>query len=146
MKLVIGADHAGVAVKEELKKLLRGLGHDVADVGTAGAEPVDYPDFAERVARAVAAGEAERGILVCGTGNGMAIAANKVPGVRAAVVTDVSSAELSRRHNDANVYCAGARLTAPETISTSLKVWLETPFDGGRHARRVEKIRRLEAR
>jgi ribose 5-phosphate isomerase B len=145
MKLVIGADHAGYAAKEELKLLLKALGHAVVDVGTASEASCDYPDFAERAARAVASGEADRGILLCGTGIGMAIAANKVPGVLAAVVHDEKTAELSRLHNDANVFCAGARVTPVVTIAEALKLWLETPFEGGRHDRRLAKIRRLDA-
>jgi RpiB/LacA/LacB family sugar-phosphate isomerase len=144
VRIALGADHAGVAAKEELKALVRALGHEALDEGTTGEASCDYPDFAGKVARAVASGQADRGVLVCGTGIGMSIAANKVPGIRAALVTDEKTAEMSRKHNDANVFCAGARVTPLPTIAESLKVWLETPFEGGRHAGRVEKIRKLE--
>jgi ribose 5-phosphate isomerase B len=144
MKVLIGADHAGFKVKERLKEALRSLGHAVVDLGTGDEDACDYPDFAEKVARAVAAGEGERGVLICGTGIGMAMAANRVPGVLAAVVHDRVTAEMSRRHNDSNVYCAGARILPSGEIESNLRVWLETPFEGGRHSRRVEKIRKLD--
>jgi ribose 5-phosphate isomerase B len=144
MKITIGADHAGYEAKEELKKRLRDWGHTVTDVGTESEASCDYPDFAEKVARAVAEKKSERGVLICGTGNGMAIAANKVAGVRAAVVTDLVTADLSRRHNDSNVFCAGARVHRVEDMSDWLKTWLDTPFDGGRHERRVAKIGQLD--
>jgi len=146
MKVAIGADHAGFAAKEQLKPVLRALGHEVSDLGTASEASCDYPDFAEQVARAVAGGGADRGVLICGTGIGMAMTANKVPGVRAAVVTDEKTAELSRQHNDANVFCAGARVLPVVKIAEALKVWLQTSFEGGRHARRVEKITKLEGK
>ncbi len=145
MKIAIGADHAGFAAKEEIKAVIKALGHQVADAGTMGDASVDYPDFAEKVARAVASGEADRGVLICGTGIGMSIAANKVHSIRAAVIADERTAELSRKHNDANVFCAGARMTPLPRIAESLKVWLETPFEGGRHQNRVNKISALEA-
>ena len=144
MKVAIGSDHAGYQAKEELKVLLRALGHQAEDVGTSSEVSVDYPDYAEKVAKKVAAGEADRGVLVCGTGIGMSIAANKVPGVLAAVVTDEKTAELSRRHNNANVFCAGARVLPVVKIAEALKVWLQTPFEEGRHVKRIEKIRTLE--
>lgn len=144
MKIVIGADHAGFAAKEEIKNVIKALGHQIQDVGTTSDQSVDYPDYAEKVARAVVSGEAERGVLLCGTGIGMAIAANKIPGIRAAVVTDEKSADLSRRHNDANVFSAGARVTPVVKIAEALKVWLQTPFEGGRHQNRVNKIAALE--
>jgi ribose 5-phosphate isomerase B len=144
MKVAIGADHAGFPAKEQLKTVLRALGHEVHDVGTTSEASVDYPDFAEQVARTVAGGGADRGVLICGTGIGMAMTANKVRGVRAAVVTDEKTAELSRQHNDSNVFCAGARVLPVVKIAEALKVWLQTPFEGGRHERRVEKIRKLE--
>ena len=144
MKVALGVDHAGFAVKKEIETLLRALGHAVLDMGTAGEASCDYPDFAEKVARAVAAGQADRGVLLCGTGIGMSIAANKVAGIRAAVVTDEKTAELSRGHNDANVFCAGARTLPVLKIAEALKVWLETPWEGGRHQRRVEKIAQME--
>jgi ribose 5-phosphate isomerase B len=144
MKIAIGADHAGFAVKEEIRTVLKALGHAVLDLGTTGEASVDYPDFAEKVARAVVSGEAERGVLICGTGIGMSIAANKVPGIRAAVVSDEKTAALSRQHNDANVFCAGARVTPVVKIAESLKVFLQTPFEGGRHQNRVNKITGIE--
>ncbi|HVR83848.1 MAG TPA: ribose 5-phosphate isomerase B [Planctomycetota bacterium] len=144
MKIAIGADHAGFAAKEEIKNVIKALGHQFIDVGTASDQSVDYPDYAVKVARAVVSGEADRGVLICGTGIGMSIAANKVPNIRAAVVTDEKTADLSRRHNDANVFCAGARITPVVKIAESLKVWLQTPFEGGRHLNRVNKIAALE--
>lgn len=144
MKIAIGADHAGFTVKEEIKTVIKALGHAVVDEGTGGDASVDYPDFAEKVARAVASGGVDRGVLICGTGIGMSIAANKVPGIRAAVVSDEKTAALSRQHNDANIFCAGARTTPVVKIAESLKVWLQTPFEGGRHLGRVAKIAALE--
>jgi ribose 5-phosphate isomerase B len=144
MRIAIGADHAGFQAKEELKRRLAALGHEVADAGTGSEESVDYPDFAEQVARAVSAGQAERGVLVCGTGIGMCMTANKVAGIRAALVTDAFTSEMSRRHNDANVFCAGARVLPVERMMEFLELWLATPFEGGRHVRRVEKMKRLD--
>ena len=146
MKVAIGADHAGFAVKEEIKAVVRALGHVVIDKGTTSEASVDYPDYAAEVARSVTSGEAERGVLLCGTGIGMSIAANKVAGIRAALVSDEKTAELSRQHNDANVFCAGARVLPTVRIAEMLKVWLSTPFEGGRHQRRVEKIQGLDRR
>ena len=144
MKIALGADHAGFAAKEEIKTVIKALGHTVLDQGTSGEASVDYPDYAEKVARAVVSGEADKGVLICGTGIGMSIAANKVPGIRAAVVSDEKTAALSRQHNDANIFCAGARITPVVKIAESLKVWLETPFEGGRHLNRVAKITAIE--
>lgn len=144
MKVAIGADHAGFAAKEELKALIRALGHAVEDKGTSSDASTDYPDYAAQVARSVTKGEAERGVLICGTGIGMCIAANKIDGARAALVHDESTAELSRRHNDANIFCAGARVLPLPRIAEILKVWLSTPFEGGRHQRRIDKISGLE--
>ncbi len=144
MKIAIGGDHSAYRIKEEMKARLVALGHEVEDVGTHSEESVDYPDFAEQVARAVAGGRADRGVLMCGTGIGMSIAANKISGVRAALVTDEFTGEMSRRHNDANVFCAGVRVLPPTKIGELLEAWLKTPFEGGRHERRVEKIRKLE--
>lgn len=146
MRIVVGADHAGYALKEEIKRTLQGLGLPVEDVGTDSTDSVDYPDFAERAARGVAAGRFDRGILVCGTGIGMAIAANKVPGVRAATVTDTEMARLSREHNDANVLALGGRLLDRRRALEIVRIFLETPFAGDRHQRRVDKIRQLEAK
>ncbi len=146
MFIAIGADHAGYHLKEELKTFLRALGHDWKDVGTDSAESVDYPDFAEPVARAVAEGQCPRGIVVCGTGVGSAIAANKVAGARAALCHDTFSARHARLHNDANVLALGARVIGPGLAKDIVAAWLEAPFEGGRHARRVEKIRHIEDR
>jgi len=146
LKVALGVDHAGFPLKKELETALRAFGASVVDMGTSSDASCDYPEFAERVASAVASGEVDRGVLVCGTGIGMSIAANKIAGIRAAVVTDETTAELSRRHNDANVFCAGARILPVLKIAEALKVWLQTPFEGGRHLRRIEKISRLEQR
>jgi ribose 5-phosphate isomerase B len=144
LRIAVGADHAGYELKERLKALLAELGHEVVDLGTHGRESCDYPDFARAVGERVARGEVERGILVCGTGIGMAIAANKIPGVRAAVCQDPVAARLARQHNDSNVLALGARLIGPAMAEEVVRVWLETAFAGGRHRRRVDKIRQLE--
>jgi ribose 5-phosphate isomerase B len=146
MKIAIGSDHRGYEAKRRIVTLLGQLGHEVMDVGPQGSESVDYPDFAFPVALAVGTGEVERGILICGTGIGMCIAANKVAGVRAAPCHDSVTAEMSRRHNDANLLCLSADLLSPDLINRMIRIWLETPFDGGRHARRVDKILRFESR
>jgi ribose 5-phosphate isomerase B len=145
MRIALGADHAGVALKDDLVQLLRDRGVAFTDFGTVGSESVDYPDFAATVARAVASGEYDRGLLVCGSGIGMAIAANKVPGIRAASVIDTESARLSRSHNDANVLALGARLTAPAQAHDIVTTFLDTPFEGGRHQRRIDKISALDS-
>ena len=145
MKIAVGSDHRGFDVKRRVVTLLQQLGHDIVDVGATSKESVDYPDFAFLVARAVSAGQADRGILVCGSGIGMCIAANKVKGVRAAPCHDNITAEMSRRHNDANVLCLSADLLGGELIDRMIRIWLETPFEGGRHARRVEKIAQIES-
>lgn len=142
--VTVGADHAGVELKDRLAELLRRDGHELIDRGTNSTESVDYPDFAAAVASDVATGKAERGLLVCGTGVGMAITANKVRGVRAANVRTVEEAELSRQHNDANVLCLGARFIDPQVAEDVLTAWLQTDFEGGRHERRVEKIGQVE--
>jgi ribose 5-phosphate isomerase B len=144
MKVVLASDHAGYAEKERLKPLLEELGLEVEDLGTVSEESVDYPDYARRVAEAVAAGEAGQGLLVCGSGTGMAIAANKVHGVRAAVAWSEETARLARQHNDANVLAIGARTTPEGDIPKIVRAWFNTPFDGGRHAERVEKIKQME--
>jgi ribose 5-phosphate isomerase B len=144
MKIAVGNDHRGVTVKQRLLGLLKELGHEVDDLGANGAASVDYPDYAILVAESVRAGSVDRGILVCGTGHGMCIAANKVAGVRAANCRDVIDAELSRRHNDANVMCLSADLIGEEQIEKMVKTWLITDFEGGRHARRTEKIATYE--
>lgn len=146
MRVAIGADHAGFPLKEAIKALLAGLGIEVQDVGTGSDESVDYPDFAARVAHGVADGAFDRGILVCGTGIGMAMAANKIAGVRAAPVTGIEGAKLSRLHNDANVLALGARLTATALALDIVRTFLETPFEAGRHQRRIDKITGLERR
>lgn len=144
MKIALASDHAGYAEKERLKPLLRELGLQVEDYGTTSEESVDYPDFARKVAEAVAQGQAAQGVLVCGSGTGMAITANKVPGVRAAVAWSEETARLARQHNDANVLAIGARTTPPDQIPNIVRAWFSTQFDGGRHAARVEKIKRIE--
>ena len=144
MRIAIGSDHRGFEAKRRIKTLLAGMGHEVVDVGTQSRDSVDYPDMAFEVARAVGEGTADRGVLICGTGIGMAIAANKVHGVRAAPCHDSITAEMSRRHNDANVLCLSADLLGEELIERMVRIWLETAFEGGRHARRVEKITRFE--
>jgi ribose 5-phosphate isomerase B len=146
LAIVLGADHAGWELKEACKAWLIDHGHQVLDFGTHSPEPVDYPDYAAQVAEAVAVGKVDRGVLVCGTGIGMAIAANKVPGVRAASCADTFTARMSREHNDANVLCLGARLTGREVARDILDIWLDTAFAGDRHARRVGKIASLEQR
>ena len=145
MRIAIGSDHRGYDVKRRIRSLLEQMGHEVLDLGTDSNENVDYPDFAFQVAQAVAEGRVERGVLVCGTGIGMCIAANKVRGVRAAPCHDSITAEMSRRHNDANVLCISADLLGDELIDRMLRIWLETDFEGGRHARRVDKITRFES-
>jgi ribose 5-phosphate isomerase B len=146
MRIAIGTDHRGFTLRAKLVELLRGLGHEVDDAGTFSPESVDYPDIAAKVAGKVSRGEAERGILVCGTGLGMCIAANKFPGVRAAPCHDDLTAELSRRHNDSNVLCLSADLLGEKLIDRMIEIWLAAPFDGGRHSRRVQKILDLEHR
>jgi ribose 5-phosphate isomerase B len=145
MKIVIGSDHRGVEIKGRLLPLLRSMGHEVLDIGAEGAESVDYPDYAYEVAKRVGKGERDRGLLICGTGTGMCIAANKVRGVRAAACQDVLTAEMCRRHNDANVLCLSADLLGEDQMMQMIRIWLETAFEGGRHARRVEKIAKIEA-
>ncbi len=144
MNIAIGSDHRGVEAKRRLVASLQQQGHTVIDIGTNAHESVDYPDLAFEVAQRVSKGTAERGILICGTGIGMCIAANKLRGVRAAPCHDRITAEMSRRHNDANVLCLSADLLGEELIDRMVRIFLETPFDGGRHARRVEKIGKIE--
>jgi ribose 5-phosphate isomerase B len=144
MRIAIGSDHRGVAAKSKVIAVLRQLGHEVLDLGPESAGSVDYPDYALLVAESVGTGRVERGILICGTGIGMCIAANKVPGVRAAPCHDTITAELSRSHNDSNVLCLSADLLGDELVERMVRTWLQTPFEGGRHARRVEKISKYE--
>lgn len=140
MRIAVGADHAGVDHKAFVVELLQEGGHEITDMGTMNAEAVDYPDVALEVAEAVAEGNADMGVLICGTGLGMSMSANRIHGVRAALCTDENMAELSRKHNDANVLCLGGRILSREDIPGILSVWLATSFEGGRHARRVAKI------
>lgn len=144
MKIAIGSDHAGFRAKEILKAALVASGHQVEDLGAKSEESVDYTDFAFAVSDRVAKGASERGVILCGTGIGSSIAANKVRGVRAALVHDGFTAEMSRRHNDANVLCLGARVLADDRIRDLTQLWIETPFDGGRHERRLGKIAEYE--
>jgi len=144
MQIALGADHAGVTLKGEIALLLERLGHQFDDFGTYTDEPVDYPDVADRVARSVANGAFEVGILLCGTGVGMSIAANKVDGIRAAAVCDVETARLAREHNDANVLALGARVLSASRALEIVEVFLATAFAGGRHQRRVAKITAIE--
>ena len=143
MKIITGSDHGGLSLKRVLIERMRGQGHDVVDVGTDSSASCDYPDYAVLVARAVAAGEAEFGLLVCGTGQGMAMSANRVPGVRAAVVSDTFSAHATREHNDANVLCLGERVVGPGLAGEILDTFLGASFEGGRHAGRVAKLSRI---
>jgi len=145
MRIAVGTDHRGHSIRARIIDLLQRLGHDVEDVGDASGEVVDYPDIAALVARKVSRGEVDRGILVCGTGLGMSITANKFPGVRAAPCHDDLSAEMSRRHNDANILCLSADLLGEGLLDRMIEIWLNTDFEGGRHARRVAKICNLEA-
>jgi len=144
--VAIGADHGGFALKEELKGFLTAWGYVALDLGTSSAEAVDYPDFAEAVANAVVRGDAWRGVIIDSAGIGSSIAANKVPGARAALCYDRATARNSREHNDANVLSLGARLIPPEAAREILAVWLDTAFGGGRHQKRVDKIRAIEER
>jgi len=144
MRIAIGNDHRGFALKEALKELLDGLGHEWVDFGCQSEEPVDYPDIARPLAEAVAAGGYERGILICGNGIGMSIAANKVKGIRAALCDDLFAARLARRHNDANVLCMGAWRIGVGLAEEIVRVFLSEDFDGGRHARRLDKVRSME--
>jgi ribose 5-phosphate isomerase B len=144
--IALGADHAGFELKEALKAWLIDGGYQVLDFGTHSPESVDYPDYAAQVAEAVAGHKVERGVLVCGTGIGMAIAANKMPGVRAALCSDLFTARMSREHNDANVLTLGGRLMGREMALDILRMWLETEFLGGRHQRRVDKIDEIDRR
>lgn len=145
-KIAIGADHAGFEEKEKVKKVLDELGVEYEDVGTFSTESVDYPDFAEKVGEKIESGDAEQGILVCGSGIGVAMAANKMHGVRAAQAWNVETARLSRQHNNANVLTIGARVIPHEEIPKIVKAWLGAEFEGGRHAGRVEKMMNLEGK
>ena len=143
-QIALGADHAGYRLKERLRAYLSDKGYQVEDLGTYSEQSSDYPDFAARVAEQVQAQKAKFGVLVCGTGIGMAIAANKMPGIRASACNDTVAALMSRSHNDANILALGSRAVDEATARNILDVWLSTPFAGGRHQRRVRKIRKLE--
>lgn len=144
MRIAMGCDHAGYPLKEDLKAFLVGDRHEVLDFGTSSTDPVDYPDFCAAAARAVAEGRADRGIVLGATGEGEAMVANKIRGVRAAVCNDLFTARMSRAHNDANVLAVGARVIAPALAREILDVWMATPFDGGRHLRRIERMAEIE--
>ena len=144
MKIAIGCDRAGPALKDELAEHLRELGHEVVDLGVQEGEKCDYPDKAKEVCEKVTSGECELAVLVCGTGIGMSISANKIKGIRAACCSDYFSAKFTRAHNDANVLCIGARVVGAGLAAELVDVFIETPFEGGRHQRRVEKITALE--
>ncbi len=143
-KIAIGCDHTGVDLKEDIKAFLSELGIESQDYGTYSTERTDYPIYGEKVARAVAAGEYELGILICGTGVGMSITANKIPGIRAAVCSEAYTAALSRQHNDSNILTFGARVVGTGLARSIVQAWLEAEYEGGRHARRVEMIAHLE--
>lgn len=146
MKIAMASDHAGFKLKEELKMLVRELGHEVRDFGTHSEDPVDYPDFIAVAADAVSRGECDRAIVLGGSGNGEAMVANKVPGIRCALCHDVTTARLARAHNDANVLAIGQHVVGSAVSRDLVREWLTTPFDAGRHARRLEKVVALEAR
>ena len=140
MKIAIGCDHAAYDVKNKIKKLLNSFDYDVVDLGTDNGDSVDYPIYGHAVARKVAEKEVDKGIVICGSGIGISIAANKVKGIRAALCTSVSHAELSRKHNNSNILALGARLTEYSEIESIVKIWLETQFEGGRHLERIKMI------
>ena len=144
MRIAIGSDHRGWQVKARLVKMLQVAGHEIFDLGTDSADSVDYPDIASAVSSRVSAGDVERGILICGTGIGMSISANKFSGVRAATCQDAFVAEMSRRHNDVNVLCLGGDLLGERLVDDLVGIWLKTEFEGGRHGRRIDKIGQLE--
>ena len=144
MKIVVGSDHAAYELKEAIKEKLISEGHEVIDVGCDSTESVDYPKYGHAVGRAVASGEAERGIAVCGSGIGISIACNKVPGIRAALCTSVEMAEMCRRHNNANVVCMGARMISQELAFDIIDKWMTTEFEGGKHLRRINEIEDLD--
>lgn len=144
MKIAVASDHRGVDLKQKVIEKLESLGHEVSDEGAKSGESVDYPDFASVVAGKVSKGDSDRGVLICGTGIGMAIAANKYDGVRAAPCGDEITAEISRRHNDLNVLCMSADLLSPRVAERMVAVWVDTEFEGGRHSRRLEKISKIE--
>lgn len=142
--IVLGCDHGGLALKEAVQGVLKARGVTVTDFGTDNEASVDYPDFAEKVAGAVSRGEADQGILVCGTGIGMSIVANKFPGVRAALATDEFMAQMAKEHNNANILVLGGRILTPEKAAGIVNIWLDARYEGGRHQRRLDKITQLE--
>ncbi|MGQ3684323.1 MAG: ribose 5-phosphate isomerase B [Candidatus Loosdrechtia sp.] len=145
MRIALASDHRGFEFKNRIASLLSSMGHTIVDFGPSnGDESVDYPDFGIKAAQSVGSGVCDRGILICGTGIGMSLVANKVKGVRAAVCHNLYTVEMSRRHNDSNVLCIGADIVNEELLEQKIKLWLETPFEGGRHARRVGKITDVE--
>lgn len=144
MKIVVGCDHAAYELKEAIKEKLIKEGHDVIDVGCDSTESVDYPKYGHAVGRTVASGEAERGIAVCGSGIGISIACNKVPGIRAALCTSVEMAEMCRRHNNANVVCMGARMISQELAFDIIDKWMTTDFEGGKHERRINELEDID--
>ena len=144
MKIVVGSDHAAYELKEAIKEKLTAEGHEVIDVGCDSPESVDYPKYGHAVGRTVASGDAERGIAVCGSGIGISIACNKVPGIRAALCTSVEMAEMCRRHNNANVVCMGARMISQELAFDIIDKWMTTDFEGGKHLRRINEIEDLD--
>ena len=145
MKLAISSDHGGFELKEALVAFLKERGHEVSDLGTTTPAPVDYPEYALKVAKAVASAEFERGIILCGTGIGVSIMANKVKGIRCALCHDIYTARISREHNDANVLALGGRILKKELACDILETWLNTNFEGGRHQRRIEQIAEFES-
>lgn len=144
MKIAVGCDHRGYPLKQEIAEEIKGLNHEIKDFGTFTETPVDYPDYALEVARAVARGECDSGILICGTGIGMSVAANKIKGIRAARCQDCFSARMAKQHNDANVLCLGGMVMGPGLAREVVRAYLEAKFEGGRHARRLEKIAAVE--
>lgn len=146
MKVAVGCDHGGLDLKETVISTLKELGFEYQDLGTNERTSCDYPDYAQKVAEAVTSGEFEQGVLICGTGIGMSIAANKVEGIRAALCNEIFSAQMARAHNDANVLCLGARVVGPGVAQEIVRAYFGTPFEGGRHARRVSKITDLDHR
>ena len=138
MKVAIGCDHGGIDLKKDIIAVLRELGHEVEDQGCNSSDSVDYPNFAKTVSTLVKEGECERGILICGTGIGMSMAANRIPGIRAALCHEMFSARMSREHNDANILCLGARVTGPGLAQEIVRTWMTSDFSGGRHQRRID--------
>ncbi|MBI5187490.1 MAG: ribose 5-phosphate isomerase B [Nitrospirae bacterium] len=146
MTIAIGCDHAGIELKNEVISLLNSLGVECIDYGTNGSESVDYPDFGEKVSEAVSSGEIDRGILICGTGIGMSIVANKFPRIRASLCNDLFTAKMSRLHNDANILVLGGRIVGKDLAKEIVRIWISTPFEGERHCIRLKKISQIEER